>query len=224
MSLFHESGSASTRGALPVAHRLFLLSYDPARARLDDDSAAVRGSLLRAAAVAELRLTGLVRDTAGRAERTGASPATPLDPFLAGVLGDVARDRPRSWFDLLRTRSHEAEETVRDQLVAAGAVTVERSRILGLFPTRRIGLADPGLVQALRDRAHEAVHADASAVHVEEALLVVLAIDGNVSTLFGWRAQREHKAAVRALARRIDRELPGLRRALSASMAVDRAG
>lgn len=41
-------------GPLPLPHQLFLLSHDPARVRLDDDSAAVRGSLLRAAAVGAL--------------------------------------------------------------------------------------------------------------------------------------------------------------------------
>jgi hypothetical protein len=51
----------------------------------------------------------------------------------------------------------------------------------------------------------------------------VLAIDGNVSTLFRWRVLRQHRGAVRALTQRIDRELPGLRRALEASMAVGRA-
>lgn len=123
MTFFPESRSASADGTLPVPHRLFPWSYDSARPRLDDDSAAVRGSLLRAAAVAELRTAGLVRDGAGRAEWTGASSGAPLDPFLAGVLGDVAQGRPRSWFgdftflDDLPTAIARARATAGDRTV-----------------------------------------------------------------------------------------------------------
>ncbi|GAA1185557.1 GOLPH3/VPS74 family protein [Pseudonocardia alaniniphila] len=215
----------SAAEAPPLPHQLFLLSYDPARARLDDDSAAVRGSLLRAAAIAELRIAGLLRDRDGRAERTSATVTTPLHPFLAEVLDDVPQDRPRRWFGVLERRWYQAEGTVRDQLAAAGVVRVERRRILGLIPTRRIEVPDPGPVRALRASVREVVRAgaDPAAVPLQEALLAVLAIDGDVSTMFGWRELRAHKPAVRALAQRIDRELTGLRPALFASIAARRA-
>ncbi|WP_433292137.1 GOLPH3/VPS74 family protein [Pseudonocardia sp. CA-142604] len=219
-----DPGRPWSAAEAPLPHQLFLLSHDPARARLDDASAAVRGSLLRAAAIAELRIAGLLRDLDGRAERTNATVATPLHPFLAEVLGDVPQDRPRRWFEVLERRWHQAEGTVCDQLAAAGVVRVERRRILRLIPTRRIEVPDPGPVSALRARVREVVRAGTgpAAVPLQEALLAVLAIDGNVNTMFGWRELRAHRPAVRALAQRIDRELTGLRPALFASIAARR--
>jgi hypothetical protein len=211
--------------ALPLPHKLFLLSLRPEKGRLDDDSAAVRGALLRAAAIAGLRLAGLLRDHGGKAERTNVSATEPLDPFLAGVLNDVPPRRRRGWFEVVNEASRKAEGAVRDRLVAAGMITVEPHRVLGLFPAQRIGLADPGPVEALRDRVRQAVREDSAAdpIPVGEALLAVLAIDGNVSTVFGGRDLRGHSAVVRALRNRIDRELTGLRPATEAAIAVHRS-
>lgn len=212
----------STSHTLPLPHQLFLLSLRPAKARLDDDSAAVRGALLRAAAIAELRLAGLLRDHDGKAERTNAPVIEPLNPFLADVLGDVRPDRRRGWFDVVNDRSSKAAEAVRDQLAATKIIMVEQHRILGLIPTYRIGLPDPGPVVALRERVRRAVRENPGAP-IDEAVLAVLAVDGNVSTVFGWRDLRGQSAAVRALKKRIDRELTGLRPATEAAIAVNRA-
>lgn len=210
--------------ALPLSHRLFLLSHRPANGRLDDDSAAVRGSLLAGAAAADLCLTGWLRDRNGRAERTGATPATRLDPFLAQMLGDVPPDRSRRWFDVLERGWPRAEEVVRDHLAAAGLITVGSHRVLGLVRTDRIGVPDPGPVHALRDRVREAARGTAgpAPARIEEAVLAVLAIDGDVSTVFGWRDLWGHKPAVRALKDRIGRDLPGLRSAWTDSIALRR--
>ena len=210
---------------LPLPYQLFLLSHRPEEGRLDDDSAAVRGSLLRAAAIAELRLAGLLRDHGGRAERPGTTVPAALDPFLAEVLDGVAPQSSPRWFDVVNGQADKAEHAVRDRLAAAGVITVERRRILGPIGTTRIGVVDPGPAQALRARVRDAVRggADPVAVPIGEALLAVLAVDGNVSTVFGWRDLRGHKPAVRALAHRIDRELTGLRPAVTASIAVSRS-
>ncbi|MBL7253505.1 GOLPH3/VPS74 family protein [Paractinoplanes lichenicola] len=207
--------------SLPLPHQLFLVSHQPEKGRLDDDSAAVRGSLLRGAAVAELCLAGLLRDRGGKAERADAAVPASLDPFLARVLGDVPPGRARGWFDVLEQRWPTAEESVRGLLVAAGLVTVERRRVLGLVPTERIGVTDPGAVDDLRGRVRGAVLGEPGPIG--EAVLAALAMDGNVSTVFGWRDLWGHKPAVRALNDRVDRELPGLRKALFASIALRRA-
>ncbi|WFE53269.1 GPP34 family phosphoprotein [Micromonospora sp. WMMD1155] len=211
---------------LPLPHQLYLLSHQPEKGRLDDDSEAVRGSLLRCSAVAELRLTGLLRDNAGKVERGNATTTTALDPFLAQVLADVPADRPRGWFDLLEQRWQEAEQFVQAQLVAAGVVTVEQRRVLGIIPAKQITLTDPGWVRALRDRVRLAAQREPGLVPppVGEAVLAALAIDGNVSTVFGWRDLWGHKAAVSELNDQVDRELPGLRSTLIQSIALRRAG
>ncbi|MCO8273874.1 GPP34 family phosphoprotein [Actinoplanes sp. TRM 88003] len=197
---------------------MFLLSHDPAKGRLDDDSHAVRGSLLCGAAVADLCLSGWLRDRDGRAERTDQPATAPPDPFLARVLGDV--DRPRRWFDLLERQWLSAEEAVEEQLVAAGVITVERRRVLGLIPVKQIGVADPGSVRALRERVRDAAKQEAP---IGPSVLAALAVDGNVSTVFGWRDLRGHKSGVRALNDRVDGALPGLRSALIQSIALRRA-
>jgi hypothetical protein len=210
--------------ALPLPHQLFLLSHRPGKDRLDDDSEPVRGSLLSAAAVAELCIAGLLRDRDGRAGRTNAATPVSLDPFLAKVLGDVPPDRPRRWFEVLERRWGSAESDVRDHLAAAGFVTVEHRQVLGPFRTKRISVAEPGQVQALRDRIRDVAGtgSGAAVVPIGDAVLVTLAVDGLVGTVFRWRELRTHRATIGALADRVDREMPGLRKALSYSIAARR--
>jgi hypothetical protein len=210
--------------ALPLPHQLFLLSHQPGKDRLDADSEPVRGSLLSAAAVAELRIAGLLRDRDGKAERTNATPPVPLDPFLAKVFGDVPPDRPRSWFELLEHRWDRAEGDVRDHLAAAGFVTIEHRQVFGPFRTKRVRVLDLHQVQALRDRIRDAAGTGtgAAAVPIGEAVLATLAVDGLVGTVFRWRELRTHRPTIRALADRIDREMPGLRKALFFSIAARR--
>ncbi len=172
--------------------------------------------LLRAAAVADLRLTGLL-------DMTGAAAPAPdgLDPFLAEVLGTVPAGQRRDWFELIVTRSRKAEDAVRDGLATAGVITVERHRVLGLFPARRIGLVDAELVESLRVGVRQAVLEDSAPI--EQAMLAVLAIDGNIGTVFGWRDLRGRSATVRALRDRVDYELPGLWKSAEAAIAVERS-
>ncbi|ANY07092.1 GOLPH3/VPS74 family protein [Pseudonocardia sp. HH130630-07] len=212
---------------LPLPHRLFLLSHDAGKAKLDTNSALVRGPLLRAAAVAELRIAGLVEDRDGKAVRTAAaatSSAGSLDPFLADVLDAVPADRPRRWFGVVDRNWHRAEGGLREQLAADGVITAERRRMLLVFPTHRIGIADPGALRSLRDRVRAPVleDRDPATADLGDAALAVIAIEGHVSTVFWRRELRAHKQAARALTERVDAELPGLRKALSYSIAARR--
>lgn len=214
---------------LRLPHLLYLLGYEPAKDRMDINSALVRGQLLRAAAVADLRLAGLLEERDGRAARADASVPAALDPFLREVLDDVAPDRPRGWFGLVDQRWHRAEGTVRDQLAVAGVITVERRRILRVFPSTRIAVTDLDAVRVVRDRVRERVigGADAAAVPIEaapieDAALAVIAMDGHVATVFWRRELRANKTRADALTDRIDRELPGLRKALAWSIAARR--
>jgi hypothetical protein len=209
---------------LRLPHLMYLLSYEPAKDRMDINSAVVRGPLLRAAAVADLCLTGLLEERDGRAARMDASVPAALDPFLREVLDDVPPDRPRPWSGLVDQHWHKAEGTARDQLAAAGVITVERRRILRMFPSTRIQVADLEAVRVVRDRVREPVigGADPAAVPIEDAALGVLAMDGHVATVFWRRELRANRSRARALTDRVDRELPGLRKALAWSIAARR--
>ena len=54
------------------------------------------------------------------------------------------------------------------------------------------------------------------------SVLTTVAVDGLVGTMFRWRELRTHKPAIRALTDRIEREMPGLRKALSYAIALRR--
>ncbi|MFE9914708.1 GPP34 family phosphoprotein [Micromonospora sp. NPDC005553] len=225
MPTSHQSGSRPTVDDLPMPHQFFLLSLQAEKGRLDDDSEPVRGSLLSAAALAELCIAGLVHSRDGKAERTNAGTPTALDPFLAEVLGDVPPRRPRSWFEVLESRWNRAEGAVRDQLVEAGHIAIEHRQILGPIRRTRIVATDPPQVEALRERVRDAVRAGSEpASGHQAAVLATLAVDGLVGTMFRWRDRRTHKHAIRALAGRMDQEMPGLRKGLTYSIAARRGG
>lgn len=204
-----------------LSHRAYLLCFDTARGAPDSASVMARGPLLRAAAIAQLRLEGHLVDRNGRAVRTGT--AAPVDPFLAAVLARV--DRPRRWFGLVEHRWHEAEAVVRSRLATEGALVVTRRRILGLIPARDVTPTDPDGVRALQAEVRDAVTGghDPAGVPVDVAVLAVLCLDeADVRTVLRPRERRAHAAALRALTARVDAELPGLRAALEWSVAARR--
>jgi hypothetical protein len=205
---------------LPAA--MYLLCYDPAKQKMGDDNALVRGQLLRAAAVADLCLSGLLTDRDGRAVRV-PDAADPHDPFLAEVLDAVPEDRSKRWFGVVDARWHTAEGTVRDQLAAEGAISVERRRWLGMVPYRAAAPCDPEQLAALRARVRDVVLGGSpGAAPARDAALAIIAHDGDADTVFGRRERREHRATLRALGTRVDTELPGLRKALIFSIAARR--
>jgi hypothetical protein len=211
-------GRRTTPWPAALPQRMYLLCYDLAADELGDDTALVRGQLLRAAAVADLRLAGLLHDRDGQAVR---GPGRPEDPFLAEVLDAAPADRPGRWFDVVDARWWAAEESVRDHLAAFGVIRVSRRRWLGMFPYRHVTPSDRDQVRALRARVRDVVLGDPDAAALADAVLASIAVDG-ASSLFHDRELRGHRAAVRALGRRVDAALPGLRSALIWSIAARR--
>ena len=207
-----------------LAHRMFLLSYDVDKGKLDAASVLVRGSLLRAAAVVELVRRDLLRDSGGKAERTPAAAFPPDDAFLADVLGAVREDRPRRWSTLIDTGFQHAEGAVRDQLAATGVITAERRRALGLFPVHDITAADPGQVRELQARVRDVVLGGrAPAAHEpDDVVLAAFALEGDVRTAFTGKERRAHRDAAKAAAAHVDERFPGLRKALTLSIAARR--
>ncbi|AUI59636.1 GPP34 family phosphoprotein [Amycolatopsis sp. BJA-103] len=208
-----------------LPQRMYLLGYDSEKNRLDPVSALVRGALLRAAAVAELIIGGLLTDRDGKAERTAAAGLTPIDPFLAEVLEDAPGEKPRRWFTVVDREWHKAEDTVRDQLAASGVLFVEKRRAMGIFTVRDITLMDPQRTQELRERVRNVVLSgqDPATVAIEDAVLAMLSAEGDVYTVFGPKEKRANKSAVKALAEHVDTVLPGLRKAAQYSIAARRA-
>ncbi|GLU50185.1 GOLPH3/VPS74 family protein [Nocardiopsis ansamitocini] len=209
---------------LTLPQRLYLISYDTDKGRFDPVSTTYRGPLLRAAALAELIIGGLLHGRGGKAEHTAVRP--PEDPFLAEVLADVAPNEPGHWINAVQRGTVRAEEAVCEQLVANGSITVERGRMLGVFPTRTVTPNDPGQVRLLREHTRNAVVAghDPATVPIEDAALAVIAVEGDIWTVFGPQERGTHKAALKALQKRFDSEVPALRNAILTTVVNSRAG
>ena len=80
--------------------RLFLLALNPTRQRLT--AAQHLGYLLRAAALTDLELRGLISDESGKV-RVGTQLRAG-DPVLDAMLAEIAGDRPRSWRSWVQRR------------------------------------------------------------------------------------------------------------------------
>ncbi|MFC4563818.1 GPP34 family phosphoprotein [Nocardiopsis mangrovi] len=219
--------STASRGAAmdwTLPQRLYLLNFDLDKNKIDSSTALVRGQLMRGAAVAELAIAGLLSDQDGKAVRSGAAAEPPSDPFLAEVLSSASPTEPRRWFTVVDRNWHRAEAAVRDQLEEQGAITVHRGRALGVFPTRRPSLRDPGQVAGLRESTRNTAFLgrDPATVPVEDAVLAVLAADGDVCCTISRKERREHKQALTALRDHVDAVLPRWRKAVGLSMTARR--
>lgn len=206
-----------------LPQRVYLLSYDADKQRFDPVSTAYRGQLLRAAALAELTIAGLVGDRNGKAVRNAGPP--PDDPFLAAVLGDVPRDTPRHRLGLLQHGMLRADAAVREPLARAGTITVRRSRVLGLIPVTNVTVDRPERVLALRERTRAALFAggDPAAVPVEDAAAAAIAVAGGVTTVFTLAELRHHKPRVTALNAHVDAAAPGVLKAVRLAVAATRS-
>lgn len=207
-----------------LPQRLYLISYDLDGGRLDPVSTVYRGDLLRAAALTELILGGWLGGRDGRAVRADVPP--PPDPFLAEVLAGLSPKEPGHWLNAVPDRAWTAEATVREQLVADGAITVECRRVLGVFPTRKVAPRHPDEVRRPRERTRHAVLAGAGPVTapVEDVAVAAIAVDGDVWTVFTPKERQKHRAGFKALHERFEAEVPGMRNAVITSVVNRRAG
>ncbi len=128
-----------------LAERVFLMACDVERRRLSGRyiKVVVRGALL-----AELSLRGCLVEDDGTVrpsstKRTG-------DRLLDDALRTMSEQRPRSWRGWVRRDNNPTLTAVRAKLAAAGVIGVEPSRLLGIFPSTLITVADPARVAALR--------------------------------------------------------------------------
>ncbi|QFG22313.1 GPP34 family phosphoprotein [Actinomadura sp. WMMB 499] len=205
-----------------LPQRLYLLCYTVDKSKFEAVDLQGRGQLLRAGALAELAFTGLLGTGEGKVVRLDAPP--PADPFLADVWRDLPPDKPAKWLEFLHAKAHTAERPVRDQLVAAGAVTPPAKRTWSPLGSHKVTVNDPESVLALQRRARTAVLAypDPAAVPPDELAMAVLATECEVTTVLTGKERREHKRTLKALAARFDDAVPGLRRALRDSFLSSR--
>jgi hypothetical protein len=132
--------------------QLYLLTYDQRRHRFDVYYPQLFGFALRAAMLTDLYLTGHLEDKEGKAY--AGRVAQHDDAVLHEALKDVTG---RDWAQFIAHGEHHARQVVRDQLEATGWLRVRQGRMLGIIPTRIVGLYDEDMVSGLADRVTDAL-------------------------------------------------------------------
>lgn len=138
---------------LSLPARAFLLALNVERHRLPDRQRA--GYLIRAAALTDLLTRGRLIDDNGLV-MPGSAGATG-DVVLDDVLAQIVSQRPAKWKAWIRRDFRGTLAAVEAQLEAAGIIRVDRTRVLGLFPSTRPAVLDTPLVEILHARITEAV-------------------------------------------------------------------
>ncbi|MFF1923871.1 GPP34 family phosphoprotein [Streptomyces sp. NPDC058221] len=209
------------RQSLPQS--LYLLCYTVDKGKFELTNLQGRGQLLRAGALTELALGGLLGTEGRKVARRSAKP--PGDPFLAEVWRDLPTEKPKRWLQFVHNKAHTAEEPVREQLAGTGAITVHHEKRLGLLAVDRVVVDDPAQVGALQKKVRNAVlgGGDPAQIPVDELTMAVFAAEAEVTSVFTGKERREHAPALKKLAAHYDAIVPGLRAALRDSYLSSRA-
>ena len=194
-----------------LPERLYLLAYDARRQR--SSAHGELGYVLRAAALADLQLRGLIGDEAGKVRATGRQVAEPL---LGPVLEQVVQSRPRSWAQWVRTGQRPLQRDVHAQLEAGGWIRVVPRRVLGIFPSARVSVVDGRVLETLAGIVDRTLAGGqpVAAVDPADAALVALAAAGELSTAIPRRRRREQRQRIAQLGERTGPAVPALRRVL----------
>ncbi|WP_328864290.1 GOLPH3/VPS74 family protein [Streptomyces sp. NBC_00304] len=209
------------RRSLP--QNLYLLCYTVDDEKFELTNLQGRGQLLRAGALTQLAVDGLLGAEGGKVVRRAATP--PGDLFLAEVWRDLPTEKPKRWLRFVHNKAHTAEKPVREQLAGTGAITVHHEKRLGLVPVDRVVVNAPEQVRALQGRIRDAVllDGDPASLPVDELTMAVFAAEAEVTSVFTGKERREHKQTLKRLATQYDGIVPGLRAALRDSYLSSRA-
>lgn len=197
-----------------LPEKLFLLAFDSRRGRVA--RGLEFGYALRAAALADLLLRGHLRDESGKA-RT-ARPASGLDPVLQEIWEEIESAEPHSWRRWITRGRGQAARATRDALAGKKVISVEKRRILGLFPATRITLRKPPPAHRLAEEVGRAIRGGQPVARVGEgvAALAVLASAAPLRTVIGTRERRRFKKRLADLGEPIEPIPAALRRAIIA--------
>ncbi|MEV6751467.1 GPP34 family phosphoprotein [Streptomyces sp. NPDC051214] len=207
-------------GSLSLPTRIFLLAWDTGRNRIA--GAPDLPYAVRACALAELAQRGLVSDVDGIV--TPVFGARTGEQALDGVLELIEESRPRKWRGWITHKSGHTMDGVRDQLVAEGYLRSERTRVLGIFPSRRYELERAGYVEVLHAEALAVLRGPVpvSEVPPGDAALVVCAATGKLRGIIPGKERRQYKDRLDELTDRAGApgpELPEVMRRLRKALA-----
>jgi len=191
---------------LTLPARAYLLACDTRRDRLPDRERVAL--LVRAAALTDLVLRGLVADDGGRPVVTGAAGTGHL--ILDDLLGDLSADPHRRWRAWVRRGARGTLQSLETQLDAAGTISLRTSRVLGLFPRRRPEVRDRATAAALHDEVAAALRGDGP-VPPAVAALTALAAAAELGTVLPRAGRRGRRARLAELEAQAGAAVPALR-------------
>ncbi|WP_166463033.1 GOLPH3/VPS74 family protein [Amycolatopsis acidicola] len=197
--------------------QLFLLAFDLRRGKLTGRGEL--GLMLRAAALADLVLSGHLTDEAGNAVASGRPPE---DLVLRAVFEEVSQVPGRSWRRWVGRGKRAMVGAVRDQLAGARVVGAEQTRVLGLFPYTRVTVKDTRAARRVADQVGRAIRGGQPVNRVDApvAALAALAAAGELRVVAGGGERRQYRDRLRELGSRIDPIPAALRRAVKAQHAA----
>ncbi|WP_410673264.1 GOLPH3/VPS74 family protein [Amycolatopsis sp. cmx-4-68] len=194
---------------LSLPARAYLLACDTRRDRLPDRERVAL--FVRAAALTDLVLRGLVADEGGRPAVTGAGGTGHL--VLDDLLTELAADPHRKWRSWVRRDARGTLQSLEAQLDAAGTIALRTSRVLGLFPRRRPVVRDHATVAGLHDQVTASLRSDAP-VAPDVAALTALAGAVELGTVLPRGERRRHRARLAQLEDRAGAAVPALRKVI----------
>ena len=209
---------------LTLPQQIYLCAYAFEKGKFPGTLLQFRGQRLRAAALVELVLAGQAETDGRHVRPLGDLP--PTDPFLASVWEEL-RAGPQKWMALVHNTAHKAEKPVEDQLTAAGIIEKKTGRTLSLLGGSKVVLRREeearAVQQALRTRV--TTTPDPSTLPLMHVALPVIALesDATMGVVLDRSERRKYKHTLEELAEKFDREIPGLRKALSNSVLSSRS-
>ncbi|GAA2270161.1 hypothetical protein GCM10009853_024840 [Glycomyces scopariae] len=179
-----------------LPQELALLAYDRTTGR--ERTGGYLDLALGGAVLFSLALAGRV-DLDGKKVRV-LDPAPTGDPVVDERLAALAAGKPRAPHTVVERFARKLTETVRDGLVADGALRHERGKALGVFPVNRYLQARGGIGDETRVRLASAVRTGRTADERTAALLALVAAVNLEKTVFPDRETRPDRKRLKAFA------------------------
>ncbi len=181
-----------------LPQRIYLLAYDPAKGKVRIGTGL--GAMLRAAALAELHLHGHLIDENSCAAVDTRHPGH--DPFLKGVLDEIAGSKPRKWQYWIDSRQGAAVKAVRQQLSDGGWVRLQPRKVLGLFPATKVTLRDPRARKELLTRVKSALKNPIGRIdpaNPADAAMVAIVAAADLRLVLDRKTQRANERRIQEL-------------------------
>lgn len=201
----------------PLPARLYLLAFDTTKNR--PTGRGRLGTVVRAAALADLHLDGRLTDDRGRPRAVPGAAAPEPDPVLDALVQRIAEERPRSWQHWVRADEHRTLGAVRDRLEAAGWIRVERRTFL----PDRVRLREPHRVKRYAGTVRAGL-SPGSHPDPRDATALALAATGELTTVITRSERRRHHRRLEELADGAWPAVRALKRAIQAKRAVTASG